>query len=115
MSLRNLISSILHWVELLIEVERWRQKRRACEESKNIKDKNKELPKAINSKTDINQKIDLFDKYLIPEANALIKEIKRLEENFDYDKISFTGGNNKVYGLDSFKTFEKLIKNIHSK
>ena len=80
---------ILHWVELLIEVERWRQKRRACEESKNIEDKNKELPKAINSKTDINQKIDLFDKYLIPEANALIKEIKRLEENFDYDKIFY--------------------------
>ena len=52
---------------------------------------------------------------MIPEANALIKEIKRIEENVGYDKISFTGGNNKVYGLDSFKTFEKLIKNIHSK
>ena len=45
----------------------------------------------------------------------MIKEIKKLEENVDYNKISFTGGNNKVYGLDSFKTFEKLIKNIHCK
>ena len=45
----------------------------------------------------------------------MIKEIKNLEENVDSDKLSFTGGNKKVYGLDSFKTFEKLIKDISSK
>ena len=41
-----------------------------------------------------------------------IKEIKSIEENVDYDKISFTGGNKKVYSIDSFKTFEKLIQDI---
>ena len=44
----------------------------------------------------------------------MIKEIKSIEENVDYDKLSFTGGDKKVYGLDSFKTFEKLIKDILS-
>ena len=33
----------------------------------------------------------------------------------DYDKMSFTGGDNKVHGLAIFKTFEKLIKDIHCK
>ena len=45
----------------------------------------------------------------------MIKEIKNIEDNVDYDKLSFTGGNKNVYGLDSFKTLEKLIKDILSK
>ena len=56
--------------------------------------------------------IDLFDEDLTPEAIPLIREIKSMEENVDYDKLSFTGSNKKAYGRDSFKTFEKLIKNI---
>ena len=39
----------------------------------------------------------------------MIKEIKNHEENVDYV------GNKNVYGLDSFKTFEKLIKDIRNK
>ena len=85
------------------------------ERVKNTKDKNEELLKAIKGKTDIKSKIDLFDEDLDSEAIALIKETKIIEENVDYDKLSFTGGNKKVYGLDSFKTFEKLIKDISSK
>ena len=42
----------------------------------------------------------------------MIKEIENIEENVDHDKISFIGSNEKVYILDSFKTFEKLIKDI---
>ena len=85
------------------------------ERVKNTKDKNEELLKAIKGKTDIKSKIDLFDEDLDLEAIALIKETKIIEENVDYDKLSFTGGNKKVYGLDSFKTFEKLIKDIRNK
>ena len=50
---------------------------------KNIEDKNEEQLKVIKGKTDIKSKIDLFDKDLTPEAIALIKEIKNLEENVD--------------------------------
>ena len=45
----------------------------------------------------------------------MIKEIKGIEENVDYYKLSFTGSNKNVYGLDSFKTFENLITDIRSK
>ena len=45
----------------------------------------------------------------------MIKEIKSIEDSIDYNKLSFTGGNEKIYGLDSFMTLEKLIKDIHSK
>ena len=85
------------------------------ERVKNTKDKNEELLKAIKRKTDIKSKIDLFDEDLDSEAIALIKETKIIEENVDYDKLSFTGGNKKVYGLDSFKTFEKLIRKFATK
>ena len=50
---------------------------------KNIEDKNGEQLKVIKGKTDIKSKIVLFDKDLTPEAIALIKEIKSLEENVD--------------------------------
>ena len=33
----------------------------------------------------------------------------------NYDKLSFTSGNNKGYSLDSFKTFGKLIKDNGNK
>ena len=82
---------------------------------KNIGDKNEELLKAIKGKTEIKSKIELFDEDLTPEAIVLIKEIKSIEENVDYNKLPFTGGNKKVYGLDSFKIFEKLIKDIRNK
>ena len=82
---------------------------------KNIEDKNEKQLKAIKGKTDLKSKIDLFDEDLTPEAIALITEIKSIENNVDYDKLSFTGSNNKVYGHDSFKTLDKLIKDIRNK
>ena len=81
----------------------------------NIEDKNEELLKAIKSKTDIKSKIYIFDEDLTLEVIVLIKEIKSVEENVDYQKLSFLGRNNKVDGLNSFKIFEKLIKDIHNK
>ena len=108
--------SILHWQKFLNRgLKDDDKKERLVERVKNTKDKNEELLKAIKGKTDIKSKIDLFDEDLDSEAIALIKETKIIEENFDYDKLFFTGGNKKVYGLDSFKTFEKLIKDIRNK
>ena len=45
----------------------------------------------------------------------MIKEIKSIEDNVDYGKLSFMGGNKNVYGLVSSKTLERLIKDILSK
>ena len=81
----------------------------------NIEDKNEEQLKATEGKTCSKSKIDLFDKHLTLEAIDLIKVIKSTEVNGDYDKLFFTGGNKKAYGLDNFKTFEKLIKDSRSK
>ena len=67
---------------------------------KNLEDKNEELLKAI--KTNTTSKTDLYDEGLIPDVIGLIKEIKSIEENVGYDKLSFTGGNKNVYGLESF-------------
>ena len=67
---------------------------------KNLEDKNEELLKAI--KTNTTSKTDLYDEGLIPDVIRLIKEIKSIEENVGYDKLSFTGGNKNVYGLESF-------------
>ena len=71
--------------------------------------------KIIGNKTGIKSQIDLFDEDLTSEAIALIKEIKGIEDSVGYDKLFFTGGNKKVYSLDSFMTLEKLIKDILSK
>ena len=71
--------------------------------------------KIIGNETGIKSQIDLFDEDLTSEAVALIKEIKRVEDSVDYSKLSFMGGNKKVYSLDSFMTLEKLIKDILSK
>ena len=90
-------------------------KERLVKRVKNIEDKNEELLKAIKGKTDTKSKTGLFNEDLTLEAIALIKEIKSIEENIDHDKLSFTVGNNKVSSLDSFKTFETLIKDIRNK
>ena len=82
---------------------------------KNIEDKNEEQLKAINGKTGLKSKIDLFDEDLTLETIALIKEIISIKGNVDFEKLSFRGCNKKVYGLHSFKTFKKLIKDIRSK
>ena len=42
----------------------------------------------------------------------MIKEIESIEKNVDPDKIPFIGGNKKFYSFDSFKTLEKLYKDI---
>ena len=58
--------------------------------------------------------IDLFNKELSLEAAALVKEIKDIGYNVDYDKLIFTGDNKKPCGLKNFKTLEKLSKDIYN-
>ena len=89
------------------------KKERLLKRLKNIEGKTEELLKAV--KTNTTSKIDLHDEDLIPDVIRLIKEIKSIEENVGYDKLSFTGDNKNVYGLESFKKLEKLIKEIPSK
>ena len=89
------------------------KKERLLKRLKNIEGKTEELLKAI--KTNTTSKIDLHGEDLIPDLLCLIKEIKSIEENVGYDKLSFTCDNKNVYGLESLKKLEKLIKDISSK
>ena len=45
----------------------------------------------------------------------MTKEIKTIGDNVDYDKLSFAGGNKKVYGFKNSKTLKKLIKDPHNR
>ena len=58
-----------------------------------------------------------FDEHLTLEAKAvaLIKEIKIIGDNDDYEKLSFACGNKEVYSFKNFKTLEKLIKYLHNR
>ena len=42
----------------------------------------------------------------------MIKEIKSIEENVGYEKLSFRGGNKKIYYFYKFETLEQLIKDL---
>ena len=64
---------------------------------KNIEDKNEKQLKIIGNKNDIRSRIDLFDEDLTSGAITLIKEIKSIGQNVDYNKLSFTGGNKKRF------------------
>ena len=39
---------------------------------------------------------------------------KDIEDNDDYDKLFFTGGNKKVHGFKNFKMLEKLFSDIYN-
>ena len=69
-----------------------------------IEDKNEEQLKMMRNRTSIKSQIDLFDEDLISEDVALIKEKKSIEDNFDYGKLYFVGGNKKVHGFKNFQT-----------
>ena len=45
----------------------------------------------------------------------MIKKFKSIDNNVNYDKLSFVGGNKKLYGFKNFKVFEKLIKDLHNR
>ena len=82
---------------------------------KNIEDKNKELLKATRGKTDTKSKIGLFDEDLTSEAIALIREIKTIEKNVDYDKLSFTAGNKKFTVLTVLRHLKSYLRTFMTK
>ena len=71
---------------------------------KNIEDKNEKQLKIIGNKSEIRSRIDLFDEDLTSGAITLIKEIKSIGQNVDYNKLSFTDGNKKLYGFENFNS-----------
>ena len=91
-----------------------RQKRRTFKETKKFWNKKWRAIKVIKNKTSIKWQIDLFIEDLSSEVVALLKEIIDIGDNFDYDKLSVTVGNRKIYGLKNFKTLEKLVKDINN-
>ena len=56
----------------------------------------------------------MFSEDLSSKAVALLKEIKDVGGNVDYDKLFFPGGNKKLYGSKNFKTLQKLIKDTYN-
>ena len=65
---------------------------------KNIEDKNEQLK--INHKTEnVKEVTDFIKEPLSQEAIDLIKEIKTIQKNVNYKKLSFTGGNKVAYVL----------------
>ena len=80
---------------------------------KNIEDKNKQLPKTTKNKTEnINETTDFIEESLSQEAQALIEEIRTIQKNVDYRKLTIRGDNNITYDFSDFKTFNKLFRDI---
>ena len=79
-------------------------KRGIFEETKNIEDKSEEQLKIIWNNICTRSQIDLFDKDLSPET----VEIKGIENNFDYSKLSFTVGNKKPHSFKKARTLKML-------
>ena len=81
---------------------------------KNIEDKNKQLPKTTKNKTEnINETTDFIEESLSQEAKALIEEIRTIQKNVDYRKLTIRGDNNITYDFSDFKTFNELFRDIH--
>ena len=80
---------------------------------KNIEDKNKQLPKTTKNKTEnINKTTDFIEESLSQEAKALIEEIRTIQKNVDYRKLTIRGDNNITYDFSDFKTFNELFRDI---
>ena len=80
---------------------------------KNIKDKNKQVPKTTKNKTEnINETTDFIEESLSQEAKALIEEIRTIQKNVDYRKLTIRGDNNITYDFSDFKTFNELFRDI---
>ena len=68
------------------ELEEEDKKEGPLKRFKNFEDKNEEQLIIVGNKTSTKSQIDLFDEDLSPEAIVLIKEIKSIEDDVDYDK-----------------------------
>ena len=81
---------------------------------KNIEDKNEQLLKAKNRTKNI-KVTDFVKEPLSLEAEALIEEIRTIQEDVDYRKLIIRGGNNVTYDFSNYKTFKELYRDLYYK
>ena len=81
---------------------------------KNIEDKNEQLLK-IKNKTEIKEVTDFVKEPLSLEAKALIEEIRIIQKDVNYKKLTIKGGNNVEYDFSDFKTFNELFRDLYYK
>ena len=81
---------------------------------KNIEDKNEQLLKAKNRTKNI-QVTDFVKEPLSLEAEALIEEIRIIQEDVDYKKLIIRGGNNVTCNFSNYKTFKELYRDLYYK
>ena len=80
----------------------------------NIDDKNEQLLKTINNKTEsIKQVTDFIKVPLSLEAKTLIEEIKTIEKDINYKKSIIRGGNNTTYDFSYYRTINELFKVLY--
>ena len=81
---------------------------------KNIEDKNEQLLKAKNRTKNI-KVTDFVKEPLSLEAEALIEEIRIIQEDVDYKKLIIRGGNNVTCNFSNYKTFKELYRDLYYK
>ena len=81
---------------------------------KNIEDKNEQLLKAKNRTKNI-KVTDFVKEPLSLEAEALIEEIRIIQEDVDYKKLIIRGGNNVTCTFSNYKTFKELYRDLYYK
>ena len=72
---------------------------------KNIEDKNEQLLKIKNKTENIKEVTDFVRKPLSLEAKALIEEIRIIQKDVNYRKLTIRGGNSVTYDFSNYKTF----------
>ena len=78
---------------------------------KNIEDKTEEQLKSIKSKNEkIKEVIDFVEKPLISEVNALINEIRSIQNDVNCRKLKLIGGNNFTY---DFSLYVLIMSRTH--
>ena len=66
--------------------------------------------KTKNKTENIKEVTDFVSKPLILKANALIEEIRVIQEDVNYGKLKITGGNKVTYDFSNYKTFRELYR-----
>ena len=82
---------------------------------KNIEDKKQQLKILKNKNENIKEVTDLVKESLSPEVQALIEEIRTIQKDVGYRKLTIRGGNNSTYDFSDFETFKELFRDLYYK
>ena len=80
---------------------------------KNIEDKNEQLLKIKNKAKNIKEITDFVEEPFSLEVKALIEEIRTVQKDADYRKLTIRGGNNVTYDFSNYKTFNELFRDLY--